>query len=69
MEAFKTEIINDKGDIEEISIKTELERQNFMTLHSYRDFKDIEDFKRESEYVKNQKRNKVGKQTRNMYGM
>ena len=56
MEAFKTEIINDKGDIEEISIKTELERQDFMTLHSYRDFKDIEDFKRESEYVKNQKK-------------
>ena len=56
MEAFKTELINDKGEIETISIKSELERQNFLTQHSYRDFKDINDFKEESKYVIRQER-------------
>lgn len=56
MEAYKTEIINDKGDIEEISIKTELERQNFITQNAYIHIKDINDFKEESKYVKRQER-------------
>lgn len=56
MEAYKTEIINDKGDIEEISIKTELERQNFITQNSYINIRDIKDFREESEYVKRQER-------------
>lgn len=59
MEAFKTELINDKGDIEEISIKSELERQNFLTQHSYLCIEDIEDFKKESKYIKKQNEIKI----------
>lgn len=56
LEAFKTELINEKGDIEEIHIKSELDRQNFITANNYLQVNNIEDFKNESKYVRNQER-------------
>ncbi len=56
MEAFKTEIINKNGEIEEYFIKSEIDRKNFITANNYVEFNNIEDFKCESEYVKKQER-------------
>ena len=56
MEAFKTELVNENGDIEEVYIKSELDRRNFITTNNYLEFNNIEDFKYESEYVRSQER-------------